>query len=162
LAAAYRDDAALEAMLPGRRIHCDNATDIAAALAAWWPAPADIVECSVEVVTGVDAGWVAIERVSPDGTGATRLNHAVRLVDGRISRDPVVCEPPQHVPAPTFAVPLEGVRARRSGSGGASGSVVEFVETDAGQFVVKHSSRSRDWVMRATGDSGREAMLFRS
>ena len=38
---------------------------------------------------------------------------------------------------------------------------MELVDTDQGPFVVKHSSLSRDWLMRATHDVGREAILFR-
>jgi aminoglycoside phosphotransferase (APT) family kinase protein len=157
----YRADAELEALIPGRRVHREGVDAIGAELGSWWSGPANVVEVTTDPTPGGTVS-VDIERHPLDGAVPSRLGHVLRLDHGEIVRHLVMCSRPRHVPHPGLAMPLAGVRARRTHSGsGASGSIVEMVETRHGQYVVKHCSASRDWLMRATHDTGREAVLFR-
>src|SRR4029077_20422692 len=90
------------------------------------------------------------------------LGHVLHLEGSQIARHLVMCSRPRAVPLPELSMPLAGVISRRGHPrGGASGSVVESVKTGSGRFVVKHCGPDRDWIMRATHDTGREAILFR-
>jgi hypothetical protein len=161
LAGSYRHDAELDALLPGRRVHCEGADAITVELRSWWSGGGNIAELMVGS-TPHETVSVDIERHALDGTTPSRLNHVIRLARGAIVRHLVICSRPRHVERPELSMPLTGLQARRPHAGsGASGSMVELVETHQGRFAVKHSSPRRDWLMRATLDQGREAALFR-
>jgi thiamine kinase-like enzyme len=161
LASRYSKDAELDALVPGRRVHCEGVAAIVAELRSWWSGPARVPELTV-FSTPKETVSVDIERHPVDSAAPSRLNHVIRCADGAIVRHLVISGRPHHVGLPELSMPLTGLRERRRHSGsGASGSIVELVDTHHGRFAVKHSSSTRDWLMRATHDRGREAALFR-
>lgn len=161
LAGRYRQDADLDALIPGRRVHCEGVDAIVVELRSWWSGPARVAELTLDS-TPNETVSVDIERHPLDTAPPSRLNHVIRLAQGAIVRHLVICSRPHHVELPELSMPLTGLRERRLHAGsGASGSIVELVDTRHGRFAVKHSSSTRDWLMRATHDKGREAALFR-
>jgi hypothetical protein len=161
LAGCYRADAVLDALIPGRRVHREGIEAVCAELGSWWSEPAEVVELTVDPTPDGTVS-VDIERHPENGEPPSRLGHVLHLEKGQIVRHLVMCSRPRAVPLPGLSMPLAGVVSRHvHPRGGASGSVVESVETGSGRFVVKHCGPDRDWIMRATHDVGREAILFR-
>lgn len=162
LAGRYRGDAVLDALVPGRRAHCEGIGAVRAELESWWSGPAEVVELTVDQ-TPEGTVSVEVERHPTNDEPPSRLAHVLHLAEGRIARHLVMCSQPRALPPPDLPLPLpssEVVSRRIHPRGGASGSLVETVETTSGRFVVKHCAPGRDWLMRATHDRGREAGLF--
>jgi hypothetical protein len=104
----YREDAELEALIPGRRVHCEGVAAIGAELGSWWSGPAHVMEVTIDP-TPEGTVSVDIERHPLDRAVPSRLSHVLRLDHGEIVRHLVMCSRPRHVIQPGLAMPLADV-----------------------------------------------------
>jgi hypothetical protein len=162
----YAPDAEFDAALAGRDVRLRGREAIAGELGSWWPAPAGLDQW--------DAGEsdhglrVLLERSEgPDGSSQRSSQyHLLHVSDGRISRHYVFSQHSRFGPPPDTEGPVPSfLRTARDRQplphAGDSGSYLEKVIGEDGQpLVVKHISRSWDWIMRATRDTGREAEMW--
>lgn len=122
---------------------------------------------------GADAGGPGASRSAAGGPGAgsasvpgqaVRQRHTLHLDgEGRIVRHTIHPARPRGsgiVPA-VEEIGLAGGEAEEWDSGGWSGARLYRARLAGGEpVVVKHLSPAADWMMRTTGDPGREALLF--
>ncbi|MFI0724604.1 phosphotransferase family protein [Streptomyces sp. NPDC021224] len=159
----YTDGTVLESHLFGKRYR----TVGAGALAAVWPAVSEGAGeiTSWSVVQEKGGAEIDVQRARPGGdAAAVRQRHALHLDGaGRIVRHTVYAARARGtgvIPA-IEDIGLAGGEAEEWATGGWSGSRLYQAHLAGGEpVVVKHLSPTRDWMMRATDDPGREALLF--
>jgi hypothetical protein len=162
LAGLYAPDATLEALLPGGRIVRRGSSEILATFQAWWPEPAEVVDWRTSTfATGLE---IRAERTDAAIPCARHQAHHVHLSGDLVARQVVV--PRRARVGVEFPPAVDGSLLARARARvpllheGVSGSLLERIVLDDGTpLVVKHVSRSLDWIARATDDPGREALL---
>ena len=168
LAGSYAPGARLDAGLPGERVRLAGAEEILARLSSWWAGPGRLVEWEPRAHPEGLALW--FERVGADGS-AIRQRHYLHVRGGRVARHWIYAAPPRTGPAPAPEASDAGAAAlARLGrvvervplrSTGWSGNSLErVVLADGRRLVVKRVVPAADWLGRATGDAGREGLLF--
>jgi hypothetical protein len=165
MADAYAPEAVLDASLPGARRQVRGAEAIAATLGECFRGPGRVVEWLADEYPAGIALW--LERTSENG-GAARQRHYMHLGDGRIERHWIYTARPRSGAPPGRAggdAPLcEGlgtiVERDTLASSGWSGNRIDRLVTDDGRVLIaKRIVPGSDWLGRATGDDGREALL---
>jgi Phosphotransferase enzyme family len=165
LAAAYADDALLDASVSGERSLSRGSEAIAVRLERLWPGPGRLVEW--RPTPGPNGCAIWSERVAEDGS-PLRQRQYVQIRDGAILRHWVFAAPPRTgapdlagAEAPSLFERL-GVRLREPlVSTGWSGNRLERVRTaDGRRLVAKRIDPSGDWIGRNSGDRGREGLLY--
>ena len=164
----YAPDAVLDAALPGARRLVRGPDEITAALAGAFPGAGRLIEWdAAEHPAGV-AIW--LERVGDDG-GAVRQRHYLHLEPaGRVTRHWIYTARPRTAPA-ADPVPeaAEGLfaslgpiaeRTTLASSGWSGNRIDRLVLADGRALIAKRIVPGSDWLGRASGDPGREALLF--
>ncbi len=162
----YAPDAVLDTYLPGVRETHHGEDAILAALAADWTAPGEPV--SFEVLSEGEGVFLRYE--VHHAHADVRRWHVMRTGPAGIAAHVVYSDRPRLVPharderyrALPDVLPGAVERAPFTGPGAYSGNPLErYVMADGSAFVVKHIAPAWDWLMRATRDDGREALLHR-
>jgi hypothetical protein len=170
LAAAYAEDALLDASVQGRRVRRRGREEIVAELERLYPGPGRVLDWDASAFADGLALW--IERLGDDGSGI-RQRHYLRYSGGTIDGHWIYAAPPRHpeiVPpaGTTPAAPaslLESFGAVREqavlDSTGWSGSRLESALLEDGRkLILKRIVPGGDWLASHTGDEGREGILF--
>ncbi len=160
LQGVYDEAATLHAYVPGGPIVCTGERDILAELGRWWPSPAHIALFEQEA--GLTGTTLCLERHPTAPQPPSRQSHLVHVEGGHIARHIVYSDRPRLATSDPPPLPFDDViqRTPLAADGAYSGSLLEYVVVRDGRRVVKHLSPTRDWIMRATHDHGREATLW--
>ena len=165
---AYDEEALLELSVPGARRKLVGPAQIGSALETVFPGEGRLVEWDAAVHPDGLAVW--LERIGDDGH-ATRQRHYLTVADGRIERHWIYTARARSA-APAAAAPSEaaeslfrslGPLAERTTlvSSGWSGNRIDRLRMEDGrELIAKRVVPGADWLGRASGDRGREALLF--
>ena len=163
----YADDARLDASVLGARRRATGPHQIAAILTELFPGPGRLVEWAAKEHPAGVAAW--LERVHGEGQ-AVRQRHYLHVQDRRIARHWIYAAPPRTGAGdgrPAF--PLAQLPERSAevvghevmASTGWSGSRIERLRlADGRALIAKRVVPGVDWLGRATGDPGREGLMF--
>jgi Phosphotransferase enzyme family len=168
LATAYAPEATLTASVTGGRTQARGRQEIAALLASWWPGPGYLLDWAAD---RHEHGWaISLERGGDEGISRQRLYvhldaddlataHYAYSAKPRAAGDGASVVPG----AAAFASVGEVTSVTALSFAGNSGSpVLRLALEDGGSLVAKRVVPLGDWIMRATGDEGREAGLWLS
>jgi hypothetical protein len=166
----YAPNAAFEAHLPGRSVEARGPARILAELGMWFGGEGDVTFHSQTPASG--GLTLRVER-RDRATGVTaRGRHLIHADVGGIRRHIVYTERPAEAPSttplpapddPLLASLVARVVRRTPLDPAISGMVVERLElADGSALFAKHLRPKDSWIMRATGDVGREASLWSS
>lgn len=164
LAEWYSEEAVLESWVTGSCEQVRGGPAIARHLGLGWRGPAPLSHWRVVASSG--GCELDVQRPLAAGDGAEAAQHHVVHLgdDGRVSLHLVYPASPRAATpvAPDVlaeAVPdIASVRVLHEGSSGAT--VYRARLRDGSTVVVKHAVPTADWLMRATRDRGREALLW--
>jgi hypothetical protein len=171
LGEGYADDAVLDLNVPGGRERVAGPAAIVARLGELFPGPGRLVEWTAAVHDAGAAVW--LERVS-DADGAVLRQRQYMLVrDGRVTRHFAYAAPHRTGVAGAGGPPgLDPALVGGLGdiaehtvlaSRGWSGNALErVVLADGRALIAKRVVPGADWIGRASGDPGREGLLFTS
>jgi hypothetical protein len=171
LGEGYADDAVLDLNVPGGRERVAGPAAIVARLGELFPGPGRLVEWTAAVHDAGAAVW--LERVS-DADGVVLRQRQYMLVrDGRVTRHFAYAAPHRTGVAGAGGPPgLDPALVGGLGdiaehtvlaSRGWSGNALErVVLADGRALIAKRVVPGADWIGRASGDPGREGLLFTS
>lgn len=164
----YVADASFEAHLPGRTVEARGPAAILEELDTWFEGAGDVTFRSQTPAS--DGLTLRLERRDRVTGVAARRRHLIHAHEGRIRRHIVYAERPTLEPSssrlpdpedPRLAALLRRVVRRTPLDPPISGTVVERLDLDDGSAAfAKHLLPQDSWIMRATGDVGREASLW--
>jgi len=165
----YADDAVLDLNLRGARERIAGPDAIVARLETLFPGPGHLVEWNAAVYDAGAAVWM--ERVSSADGSAVRQRHYLLLRDDSVTRHFAYAAPHRTGVAGAGGAPaLDPALVGGLGdiaehtvlaSRGWSGNAIErVVLTDGRVLIAKRIVPGADWIGRASGDLGREGLLF--
>ena len=171
LGECYADDAELDLNVRGGRERVAGPEAIVARLEALFPGSGRVVEWTAAIHDAGVAVW--LERVSDADGAALRQRHYMLVRDGRVTRHLAYTAPHRTGVAgagghPALDPALFGglgdiaehtVLASRGWSGNA---IERVVLADGRVLIAKRIVPGADWLGRASGDPGREGLLFTS
>lgn len=158
----YAPRATFEAHLPGGSVVADGRDEVLAALAGRAASPGRVRVLAERR----SRGGAALRLASEGGRGIERRRHLLHVRRGRIvhhivypERPPLERLPP--LPDGVLAGPFGRIRSRRALEPGISGHTVERWQLADGRVLfAKHLRPVESWLMRASGDRGREAEML--
>jgi ketosteroid isomerase-like protein len=171
LGECYADDAELDLNVRGGRERVAAPAAIVARLEALFPGPGRLVEWTADLHDAGAAVW--LERVSEADGAVLRQRHYLLVRDGRVTRHLAYTAPHRTGVAgaggrpaldPAVVGDLGDIAEHTVlASRGWSGNVLErVVLADGRVLIAKRIVPGADWIGRASGDPGREGLLFTS